>query len=37
MFAADKHLLHRLLALKTTIFQPTDDQEATRSWRNFDE
>jgi hypothetical protein len=27
MFAADKHLLHRLLALKTTIFQPTDDQE----------
>jgi hypothetical protein len=22
---------------KTTIFQPTDDKEALRSWRNFDE
>ncbi|MEK1835297.1 hypothetical protein ACQKPC_18365 [Pseudomonas sp. NPDC089918] len=35
--AADTDLLPPLLALKTTIFQPTDDQEAQRSWRNIDE
>jgi hypothetical protein len=35
--AADTDLLPPLLALKTTIFQPTDDQEAQRFWRNIDE
>jgi hypothetical protein len=35
--AADTVLRHTLLATKNNIFQPTDDLEAQRSWRIFDE